>query len=287
MYIILGGTGHVGSAAAKVLLSRDEPVTIVTRDDAKGDDLKQMGAKAAVADVLDTDALHRVLATGTRAFLLNPPADPRTDTDAQEKRTVAAILAALDGAGLEKIVAHSTYGAQAGDRLGDLNTLYALEQGVKAQAIPAAIIRAAYYFSNWDGALETARADGVVHTMYPIDFELPMVAPQDLGEQAARLLADDRTGTHYVEGPARYSSADVADAFAAALGTPVKAIATPRDQWVEGYKALGFSDRAAESYARMTGITLDGDYEQPDLPIRGKVTLHDYIRRLVDASPGG
>ncbi|QNA85938.1 NAD(P)H-binding protein [Sphingomonas sp. So64.6b] len=287
MHIILGGTGHVGSAAAKALLARGEPVTIVAREEAKAEDLKRAGAKVAVADVLDTDALHRVLATGTRAFLLNPPADPKTDTDAQEKRTIAAILTALDGAGLDKIVAHSTYGAQAGDRLGDLNTLYALEQGVKAQAIPAAIIRAAYYFSNWDAALETARADGVVHTMYPVDFELPMVAPQDLGEQAARLLTDDRTGTYYVEGPARYSSADVAAAFAAALGTPVKAIATPRDQWVEGYKALGFSDRAAESYARMTGITLDGDYEQPDLPIRGKVTLHDYIRRLVDESPGG
>ncbi len=250
MYIILGGTGHVGAAAAKALLSGGEPVTIVTRDDAKAEDLKQAGAKAAVADVLDTDALHRVLATGTRAFLLNPPAGPKTDTDTQEKRTIAAILTALDGAGLDKIVVESTYGAQAGDRLGDLNTLYTLEQGVKAQAIPAAIIRAAYYFSNWDAALETARAEGMVHTMYPVDFELPMVAPLDLGEQAARLLTDDR------------------------------------DRWVEGYKALGFSDRAAESYARMTAVSLDGGYEQPEAPICGRVTLQDYIRQLVEASPG-
>ncbi|MGY4395125.1 uncharacterized protein YbjT (DUF2867 family) [Sphingomonas sp. UYAg733] len=284
MHIILGGTGHVGSAAAKALLARGEPVTIVTREEAKADDLKRAGAKVAVADVLDTDALRRVLATGTRAFLLNPPADPKTDTDAQEKRTVAAILAALDGAGLEKIVVESTYGAQAGDRLGDLNTLHALEQGAKAQAIPAGIIRAAYYFSNWDAALQTARAEGVVHTMYPVDFKLPMVAPQDLGEQAARLVADDRTGIHYVEGPAGYSSADVAAAFAAALSRPVEAVATPREQWVEGYKALGFSDRAADSYARMTGITLDGDYEQPEAPIRGQITLQDYIGQLVEAS---
>jgi uncharacterized protein YbjT (DUF2867 family) len=32
MYVIMGGTGHVGSAVAKTLLGRGEPVTIVTRD---------------------------------------------------------------------------------------------------------------------------------------------------------------------------------------------------------------------------------------------------------------
>ncbi|WP_200887392.1 NAD-dependent epimerase/dehydratase family protein [Sphingomonas sp. ERG5] len=36
MYIILGGTGHVGSAAAKALLARGEAVTIVTHDKDKG-----------------------------------------------------------------------------------------------------------------------------------------------------------------------------------------------------------------------------------------------------------
>ena len=32
MYIILGATGHVGSAVAETLLGRGEAVTVVTRD---------------------------------------------------------------------------------------------------------------------------------------------------------------------------------------------------------------------------------------------------------------
>ncbi|MES2054574.1 MAG: NmrA family NAD(P)-binding protein [Pseudomonadota bacterium] len=288
MYIILGGTGHVGSAAAKALLARGEAVTIVTHDKDKGAALKQAGAIIAVADINDPDGLRRVLATGRRAFLLNPPADPGSDTDAEENRTVALILAALDGSGLEKVVAESTYGAQPGERLGDLNPLYALEQGLKAQPIPASIIRAAYYFSNWDTALDSARRRGVVHTMYPVDFALPMVAPQDLGAQAARLLTEPagQTGTHYVEGPERYCSADVAAAFAAALDKPVRAVATPRAQWVEGYQALGFSAAAADSYARMTATTLDGRYDLPDAPVRGSVRLQDYVADLVDVHAG-
>lgn len=41
MHIILGGTGHVGSAAASALLDEGRPVTIVTRDASRGDQWKR------------------------------------------------------------------------------------------------------------------------------------------------------------------------------------------------------------------------------------------------------
>ncbi|MGX9115292.1 hypothetical protein ACWTU6_01150 [Mesorhizobium sp. BHbsci] len=55
---------------------------------------------------------------------------------------------------MRKIVAQSTYGARPGDRCGDLNILYELEQQLRGQPIPASIIRAAYYMSNWDSVLK-------------------------------------------------------------------------------------------------------------------------------------
>jgi hypothetical protein len=57
---------------------------------------------------------------------------------------------ALEGSGLEKVVAESTGGAQPRDRIGDLNVLWELEEGLSRQTIPAAINRAAYYMTNWD-----------------------------------------------------------------------------------------------------------------------------------------
>ncbi|TIT60658.1 MAG: NAD-dependent epimerase/dehydratase family protein, partial [Mesorhizobium sp.] len=53
MNIILGGTGRVGSATAATLLRLGEPVTVVTRDEAKAAALAAQGAEVAVADVLD------------------------------------------------------------------------------------------------------------------------------------------------------------------------------------------------------------------------------------------
>ncbi|AUD04057.1 NmrA family NAD(P)-binding protein [Spirosoma pollinicola] len=283
MYIILGATGHVGSAVAQSLLDQGEEVTVITHDALKKEEWQQKGATVAIADVHDANQLRTVFKRGKRLFVLNPPAPITTDTAQEERKSVQSILAALPDSGIEKIVVESTYGAQPGYQMGDLGVLYELEQGLVQTGIPTSIVRAAYYMSNWDMALATAQQAGQVHTLYPANFKLPMAAPQDLGAVGARLLQEsvEKTGLHYVEGPERYSSADVAAAFADALGKKVKAVETPREAWVSTLQQTGFSRPAAESMAAMTAITLDQTYELPDAPMRGTTTLQDYISALV------
>lgn len=283
MYVIMGGTGNVGSATAAALLARGEAVTIVTRSAARAAPWRARGAEIAEADVEDVASLRAALRRGRRALLLNPPADITTDTDAVERRTVRNILAALDGSGLEKVVAVSTGGAQPGERLGDLNVLWELEEGLRVQAIPAAINRGAYYMSNWDGLRDTVRETGRLPTLFPADLAIPMVAPRDLGEAAAaRLMSPpEDTGVRNVEGPRRYSATDVARAFALVLGRPLTVDVAPRDTWKDTFLALGFSAAAAESYARMTAASVDGGFDMGQNPLRGSITLEAYIRNLV------
>jgi uncharacterized protein YbjT (DUF2867 family) len=121
--------------------------------------------------------------------------------------------------------------------------------------------------------------------MLPPDFKLPMVAPKDLGNIAARLLTEpaERVGIHYVEGPRQYSSADVSKAFADALQKQVAVEAVPRAQWKDAFRKLGFSESAAASYARMTETTVDQRYDLPASPMRGSISLPDYISNLVQA----
>lgn len=287
MYIVLGATGHVGSAVAQALMDNEAPVTVVLHSDAHAVDWRERGAAIAVVDINDRDALRAVFRTGTRAFLVNPPAptDTDTDTDVEEHRTLTGIAAALEGSGLEKVVLESTYGAQPGKRIGDLSVLYDFEQALERQPIPATILRAAYYMSNWDAVLASAR-DGTLPSMFPADLKVPMVAPVDLGKVAARLPQEPpgHSQIHYVEGPDRYSAADVAHAFANMLRHPVEVAVTPRKDWEATYRKLGSSAAAADAYARMTAVSIDGGFEVPDEFEKGETTLQDYITASVAKS---
>lgn len=284
MLIIVGGTGQVGSAAARTLLERKERVTIVTRHAEHGAALAEMGATIVEADIRDTTALRDIFRDGKRAFLLNPPADPATDTDKQERQNVTALVEALAGSGLEKIVAASTYGARPGQRCGDLTVLHEFEEKLRAQPIPVAINRGAYYMSNWTGMIDIVRATGTLPSFFPGDMMLPMVAPDDLGKAAANRLVSsiEDVGIWHVEGPERRTPNDVADAFGTALKTDVRVETIPRDQWMKTFIEFGFSDAAAASYASMTTAVVDGETSSPKGKIEhGKIALEDYIREAV------
>lgn len=281
MFIILGASGNIGSQVTKILSQAGKPVLAVVHSADRADAIRTETVEPAVADLRDSDALRRIFRRGRRAFLLNPPGDPAGDSNASELETAHSIADALADSGLEKIVLASTYGAQPGDGIGDLSTLYEFEQLAGASGIPLAINRGAYYFTNLD-MLADATRDGVLPTAFPADFTLPMVAPEDLGVAAAeRLLSGvDDVGIQYVEGPARYSFTDVAACFSRHLGRDVRVQTTPRDQWEESFKTVGFSAVSARAFARMTEATLDGP-ELPDNPIRRRVTLDDYIAGLL------
>jgi uncharacterized protein YbjT (DUF2867 family) len=279
MIVVMGATGHVGAAVADELLARGERVTILTRRPERAGAWANKGACVAAADAENEQSLEDAFRKADRAFLLNPPAAPDGDTDATERRTITNILAALKGSGLKKVVAASTYGARPGEEIGDLSTLWQLEAGLQDQPIPAAINRGAYYMSNWLGFIEAIRESGVLPSMFPVATQIPMVAPADLGRAAAeRLLTPvDDTGIQYVEGPARYTPQDVADAFAAALGRDVRVEVAPRDQWEAIFRRNGFSVKAASAYARMTAVSLDEDFDKPSSPIRGATELTTFI----------
>lgn len=285
MHIILGGNGHIGSVLAQALLAQDEPVTIVSRTSASGSKWDKLGAQVAVADVYDTARLKDVFSSGTRLFLLNPPADPATDTDVEERRSVSSILQAVSESNFEKIVAISSYGVQKGDHIGDLGVLYDMEQRLSKQSAPVSIIRAAYYMSNWDFSLPTAQQDGVIYTFFPANFTLPMVAPQDIGHFAARLMTEPAQDgkTYNIEGPERYSASDVAEAFSQALHKPVEAVEIPQQQWATSMQEIGFSCEAAESFSNMTAKTMEAMFPEQDTVVHTPTSLSTYIAHLTQA----
>jgi len=285
-HVVLGASGHIGSVVVSELQKAKIPVLALTHDQATADRLISSGIKAQALDVMETEALRLVFRGARRAFLLNPPADPRGDTDTMERATARSIADALEGSGLEKMVVASTYGTQPGERIGDLSVLFEFEQMVERSGVPTAVNRGAYYFTNLAPLLEAAR-EGMITTPFPEDLLMPMVSPIDLGKQvAARLLTPTAdVGIQYIEGPKRYTFLDVAAAFSDALGHAVLLQKIPNDQIEASFKELGFSDAAADTYARMTLASVES-LERPDDPVRGDIDLPAYLRGLVSSADG-
>lgn len=282
MYVILGASGHIGSAVIDALRGSGEKVIAVVHSTQKAEAIDRDGVEPVVADVADAARLRSILQRGRRAFLLNPPADTKGDTNAGELKTVRSIAAALEDSGLEKLVVASTYGALDGDGIGDLSVLYEFERLVKVSGVPAAINRGAYYFTNLDMLMQHAKETGHLPTPFPADMKMPMVSPSDLGEAAAARLKSPISdiGIDYIEGPERYSFADVAKAFSSLLGRPVTTETIPREKFEDYYLGLGFSWAAARCYARMTEVTIDTGFEMPDRRHWGRMTLDQHLGAL-------
>ena len=279
LHIVLGGTGHTGSAVVRALLKHGQSVTVITHDAQKAPAVRRIGALPEVLDIGDVDALRRVLKTGERLFLLNPPAPPSTDTDQVERRSVNGILTAIADSGIKKVVAQSTYGAQPGHHLGDLAVLYEMEQGLAQLHVHTVLMRAAYLLSNWLMSVQAVREKGLLPTFFPPEFSLPMVAPEDLGNVAAQLMMQplEEDGMLHVEGPQRYTARDVAQAFSRLLNKEVVLQVVAREEWFKTYTMLGFSQEAAHSYMNMTKATLEGTFPEPEAARRGDTSLTNYL----------
>jgi uncharacterized protein YbjT (DUF2867 family) len=128
---------------------------------------------------------------------------------------------------------------------------------------------------------------GILPTLYPADFKIPMVSPKDIGKLAAEMMLDNSENfkIEYIEGPELYSPADVAAAMSDVLQREVKVLTIPPDQWISFLEKQGFSNPAARSMAAMTEITLKERYEKPRLPHRGAITLRQHVRDAFAALP--
>lgn len=186
----------------------------------------------AAADYGNEEALTRAFSHASGVFVLMPP---NYDPDPGFPETVEAnqvIRAALTAAAPEKIVVLSTVGAHA-EQDNLLNNLKMSEESFRTLEAPVAFLRAAWFMENaaWD--LADAQRGQVNSFLQPPEHPIPMIAVNDIGEAASRMLAQDWEGTRIVEleGPRRYTAVDIIQALADAFGHPVKAHFVPRQQW--------------------------------------------------------
>lgn len=262
MNIVVGASGQVGSAIVENLISKNEPVTAVIRNPDKRKELQQFqNISIEIADVFDLPALIKAFKNGKSVLLLTPDDPESNDVMGDTKTMLDNYKKAIDGSQIKKIVGLSSMGAQLETNSGSLKMSYMLEHNfaelIKVQKI---FVRPAYYYSNWITSLSAIQDEGVLPTFFPIDLKIPMISPLDV----ATFLADLMRGTvegepiFEVEGPAWYSSNDIANAFGKVLNRNVVAQEIPREDWWKTIKEFGFTDDVTKNFIEMTQTVADG-----------------------------
>ena len=248
----------------------------------KGRHWADKGCEVAVASIGDADALTAAFAGADGVFLMTPPNyDPepgfpqtRADAIAIEK----AIVAARPG----KVVFLSTVGAQVAEP-NLLNNSKITEETLRKLPVPVAFLRAGWFMENASGDVEAARNGVVPCFLQPLDHVIPMVATADIGRTAAALLQEDWNGVRVVEleGPRRYSAADIGRAFAAALGREVHMEPVPRETWDQLFRTQVMKNPLPR--IRMVDGFNEGwiDFERAGEHRRGTLTLDTVIAGLI------
>lgn len=284
MFTVMGATGQVGRAVANTLIDHGREVRVIVRSESKAGPWAARGADVAVAAIENPEAMAAALNGAEGAFVMLPPIFDPTPGFPEAKAVIAALKAALVKAAPAKVVVLSTIGAGAAQP-NLLNQLGLMEAAFADLLMPVAFLRAAWFMENaaWDVA--DARDAGVISSyLQPLDRAFPMVATDDVGRTAAELLLEDWSGHRVVEveGPARVSPNDLAEAFSKALGRSIDPKIVPRDEWEAIFRAQGMTNPTPR--AQMVDGFNQGWIEFADGGAdarRGRISLDEAIAALV------
>jgi uncharacterized protein YbjT (DUF2867 family) len=291
MYAITGITGKVGGELARALLSVGQPVRGIVRDAAKGASWAAQGCEVALASMEDAAQLTAAFAGADSVFILPPPEFDPEPGYPEAIKVIDAVVTALIAVRPKKVVCLSTIGADAPhDNLLSQRTM--MEQSLGAAlgrtGVPVTFLRPGWFMENAQWDVPSARDAGVVHSfLRPADKAFPMVAASDVGRTAAGLIQEKWTGTRVVEleGPARVSPNDLAQAFATVLGRRVRVEVVPRATWEDLFRSQGMKHPAPRT--RMLEGFNEGWIAFRDggrFAVRGETQLIDVITSLVAAS---
>lgn len=258
-YAVMGVTGRTGAAAAHALLRAGQPVRAVVRDPAQGRWWADRGAEIAVADLTDLASMTQALSRSRGAYVVCPQHYGRDDLFEQADAMAATTAHAALAAGVPRLVALSSVGADRTGGTGWIRMNHVFEQRLKEAGVPTVFLRAAYFMENWAPLVALAVRSGTLPSfLAPPRRALPMVATADVGSTAAALLQEgaqeDWVGTRAVTlaGPRDYAPSDVAAILAATLGRPFDVAAVPEAQWPQALADARFSQAALAGFTEMT-----------------------------------
>lgn len=285
--VVATPTGHIGGRVVERLLERGEDVAVIARDPGRLPAAVRERATVHQGSLDDADFLRRATA-GAEAlfFLVPPPAPDVADWAASQLGIGRAGAEAVRANGVGRVVFLSSVGAHRDDlfaisRLGEIERML-------AEAAPNVVsLRAGFFMENFLAAVPTIAQAGAVFQPLSPEQRAPLVATRDIGDVAARWLADRAWSGHHVRGvhgAADVSFAEAAETFGRVLNRPVAYVQVPPEAMRDALLAAGMGPVMAEEYPKMFARLRDVGFESAeprDAETTTPTTLEQWAREVL------
>lgn len=190
--VIAAASGNVGRRAAEKVAQAGAETILLTRQPEKLADLVAQSATVKPISSDDPQGLIEVTQDVDALFWLTPPKLDAPSLRDWYIQTAMTGARAVHENRIERVVNISSLGAGTAADLGTVTFVGMVESIFNQTSSNVLHLRPGYFMENFLGQLKFIQQDNAVYFPYDSDHDIPWISTDDIGDEAAKYLLDDR-----------------------------------------------------------------------------------------------
>jgi len=291
--VLTGSISNIGKPLTRALVQKGHTVTVISSNSARQQEIKALGAKAAIGKMQDVEFLTATF-KGADIHYLMETLDAAGDMFNKEVDFVGAInqiglnyRQAIEQAGVKRIVHLSSVGAHTDKGNGFLIFHHNVEKILKQLPAGVAIktMRPVGFYTNTFSFIRNIKTTGAIISNYGGDQKEPWVSPLDIAQVIAEEMEQPFEGRtiRYIASD-EFSPNEMAKAIGEAIGKPdLQWSVISDEQLLSSWLKIGFNPELAKLFIEMQASMGSGllyeDYYR-NRPVLGKVKLADFAQEF-------
>ena len=268
---IFGGTGVTGSQVVRALKAKGADFTCIVRDPDAAKEKIGGDIKFRKGDLSDKESLKQALDGLETLFLLtgHSPMLKDLEFNAIEVAKEAGVGYLVKASGSEKGIR-----PDAPSKIIQMH--YHIEEAVKSCGIKWAITRPNYFMSNLMSMAEPIAKMGKLITPFPLNAEISMIHPADVGEASAEVIVNqDYAGEAYFMTGALVTIGDALNEISKAVGREIEYVNVTLEQMEQAMLEKNMPDWLVAHAVALTEFCTDG----------GMAGVTDWVDKLTGHAP--
>ncbi|WP_324671479.1 NmrA family NAD(P)-binding protein [Hymenobacter sp. GOD-10R] len=282
-----GSLGNVAKPVVKMLLAAGHDVTVITSNNDRKDEIKALGAVAAVGSLSDAAFLTTAFHGADAVYAMVPPAMGTSHLIQNIAEAGQAYAQAIKAAGVSRVVMLSSVGADAAAGTGPVQGVHQIEQLFQQLAgVNVTILRSGFFYTNFLRDIPLIKNMNLFGNNYSGEDKLVLTHPEDVATAVASELQQPGNGfeVKYIIS-AISTGNEVASLLGPAIGKPDLVWTTiPDEQLKQGMLSAGLSPELAGLITELgqgvrAGLVTQ-DFFATGAHVTGKIKLEQFVEEF-------